>query len=145
MKPASQQNPTTLHASCVAVGNAAVLIMGTSGSGKSALALELMALGAALVADDRTIVTAGTDGLIASCPKPLIGIIEARFVGLLSAKPTRSAPVRLVVDLDQIETKRLPKARKIELLGHRIDLLHNPKILHFPSALLLLLKGGMIT
>ena len=40
-----------LHASCVAVAGRAVLITGPSGSGKSSLALTLLAHGAALVAD----------------------------------------------------------------------------------------------
>ncbi len=46
-----------VHASCVAFGGAGVLILGPSGSGKSALALALMGLGAALVADDRVLLT----------------------------------------------------------------------------------------
>ena len=48
--------PEILHASCVTDGVSAVLIVGPSGSGKSALALELMSREAALIADDRTIV-----------------------------------------------------------------------------------------
>ena len=41
-----------LHASCIAVHGRGVLILGPSGAGKSSLALQLMALGADLVADD---------------------------------------------------------------------------------------------
>jgi len=44
---------TTIHASCVAVDGKGLLITGASGSGKSALALQLMAFGAHLIADDR--------------------------------------------------------------------------------------------
>ena len=47
-----------LHATTVALAGQGVLILGPSGSGKSGLALQLMAMGAELVADDRTIVTA---------------------------------------------------------------------------------------
>ena len=46
--------PLILHGSCVAVEGRGVLIVGPSGAGKSSLALALMALGAELVADDRT-------------------------------------------------------------------------------------------
>jgi len=49
----TQEN--VLHASCVCLEGRAVLIRGASGSGKSGLALQLIALGAALVADDRTV------------------------------------------------------------------------------------------
>ena len=44
---------TILHATCIAWQGRGVLIRGPSGSGKSALALGLMAHGAVLVADDR--------------------------------------------------------------------------------------------
>ena len=74
-----------IHASCVALGRSAVLLVGPSGSGKSALALELMALGAELVADDRTVLSLHDTGLIASCPASIRGRIDARGVGLLAA------------------------------------------------------------
>ncbi len=44
---------TQLHASAVAVDGRGCLITGASASGKSTLALEMIALGAELVADDR--------------------------------------------------------------------------------------------
>ena len=49
-------DPDTIHASAVALGPVGLLIMGASGSGKSSLALELMARGAKLVADDQVVV-----------------------------------------------------------------------------------------
>ena len=42
-----------LHGSVVAAGGRAVLITGAAGAGKTTLALEMIALGAELVADDR--------------------------------------------------------------------------------------------
>lgn len=51
--PAADAASGIVHGSCVAFGGAGVLILGPSGSGKSALALALIGLGAALVADDR--------------------------------------------------------------------------------------------
>ncbi|MEO1532556.1 MAG: serine kinase, partial [Pseudomonadota bacterium] len=50
--------PDPLHASAVALGERGLLILGPSGAGKTRLALELVALGAELVADDRVIVEA---------------------------------------------------------------------------------------
>jgi HPr kinase/phosphorylase len=41
-----------LHASAVSLDGNGVLICGASGTGKSTLALQLMALGAELIADD---------------------------------------------------------------------------------------------
>ena len=45
--------PSTQHATCVDIKGSGVLIVGDSGSGKSGLAIGLIALGASLVADDQ--------------------------------------------------------------------------------------------
>lgn len=132
------------HATCVALGQAAVLLMGQSGSGKSAMALELMSRGAVLVADDRTILTRQGQTLIASCPPAIRGQIEARGVGILAADHQDSAIVQLVVDLDSVEDARLPQQRHITLLGVSIPLLHTPRSVHFPAAILQTLRGGRI-
>ncbi len=136
------EHPAIVHASCVAFGASAVLIMGASGTGKSAISLQLMAYGARLVADDQTILTPGPQGLSVCCPKPLSGKIEARGIGLLAADFQIGAQLRLVVDLDQKETDRLPPAREIDLHGHRLALLYAVDGPHFPAAILQLLKGG---
>ena len=131
-----------LHASCVAVEGRAVLITGCSGSGTSSLALSLMAYGATLVADDRTIVDRAGPALVASAPATIHGLIEARGVGLLCAETVASAHVMLVVDLDQLESDRLPEDRKTTLLGCDLPLLHKVESPHFPSAVLQYLKMG---
>ena len=65
----------TLHGTCVAWGDDAALIIGASGRGKSALALQLMALGCVLVADDRVVVQADGARLRASCPPAIVGLL----------------------------------------------------------------------
>ncbi len=134
--------PETCHASCVAHGGKAVLIRGASGSGKSALALRLMALGATLVADDRTELTLEDGAVIARCPPAIRGMIEARFVGLLSAKALDCAPVHLVIDLDRAETDRLPPKRNTVLLGQSCPLLYRVDADHFPAAVIQMLAQG---
>lgn len=131
-----------LHASCVAFQNSAVLIIGPSGYGKSALALQLMALGAVLVSDDRTSVRYRNGGLIASAPLSIKGLIEARGVGVLKTDTVEAAFVRLAVDLEQEEQERLPPMRSYNLLGQTVPLLHNVKAAHFAAAILQYLKGG---
>lgn len=131
-----------LHASCVALDKSAVLILGASGAGKSSLALQLMAHGADLVSDDRTCIRNGSDGLLASAPATIKGLIEARGLGVLVAAPCPVAHIRLIVDLDQIEPDRLPPKRNYNLLGQTLPLLHNVKAAHFAAAILLYLKGG---
>jgi HPr kinase/phosphorylase len=132
----------TLHASCVAVEGRGLLVLGASGAGKSALALRLIALGARLVADDRTEVTALAGRLVARCPPALRGLIEARGIGLLRAPPLDSADIALVADLDQTEDQRLPPQRRITILGCEADLVLNAPGAHFPEALLLYLRHG---
>lgn len=136
--------PQTVHASAVALGGKAVLITGASGQGKSALALELMALGAALVSDDRVILTRAGGRLIASAPGSIAGQIEARFVGLLKAEHAGPTPLALLVQLDNVETDRLPPLRSTELMGVMLPTVHKCEGRSFAAAILQYLKGGRI-
>ncbi|MGX9352965.1 HPr kinase/phosphorylase [Shimia sp. W99] len=133
---------TMLHASCVAVQGRAALIIGASGRGKSGLALQLMAYGADLVSDDRTEVVLHASRLVARAPKHIRGMIEARGVGILNAKPVDAADVRLVVDLDRKENDRLPHPREIVLLGQSVPLLWHAEGTHFAPAILQFLRHG---
>lgn len=110
-----------LHSSAVAfdtpVGQAGVLIVGKSGSGKSELALELTSLGARLIADDQTELRREGDRIRLFVPPPLRGLIELRGLGILRAEYTEGAALAVVVDLDEVETKRLPERHVTTLLG----------------------------
>ena len=132
----------TLHATCVSVEGRGLLITGPSGSGKSSLALSLMALGARLVADDRTILELRDGALWARCPPSLRGLIEARGLGLLNATPQDRTSVVLAVDLSVSETERLPPHRNVIYLGRTVDLVHAQQTPHFPAALLQYLREG---
>lgn len=132
-----------LHATCVAVEGQGLLILGPSGSGKSALALKLISRGGVLVSDDRTLVTREADRLVASCPNPdLSGLIEARGIGLLRAPSRASVPVALVADLGQTETDRLPPRRHVTILRVSLSLVLQVQNDHFPDALMLYLRHG---
>jgi len=133
--------PQTLHASCVAVEGKGLLILGSSGSGKSTLALDLISRGAALVADDRVILNKGTPPS-ASAPPQLEGLIEARNVGVLKAQAHGPAPISLAINLDEVETERVPERRVITLLGQNVPLLRGKGHLHLAPSLLQLLKFG---
>lgn len=137
---------SVVHASCVALDGAGVLILGASGRGKSGLALQMMALGAGLVADDRTVlqVVAGPDSpqLVADAPDALRGRIEARGVGILHAEACSPCKIALIVDLDSPETDRLPPMRQMVLLGVTLPLLHMVDTVSFPAAILQYLKHG---
>jgi HPr kinase/phosphorylase len=133
--------PQYLHASAVAFGVAGLLIVGPSGSGKSSLALQLMALGAVLVADDRVLVTPLADGALRlSAPGAVAGLIEARGVGLIRVEHA-PAIARAVVDLETVESERLPPLREIVIAGHPLPCLRRVESSAFPSMLIAYLKG----
>ena len=134
--------PIVLHASAVAIGRSGLLITGPSGSGKSSLALELMALGAMLVADDRVLVTSRSGGgILMTAPEALAGLIEARGVGLLKA-PFRPARLMAVVDLSTVETQRLPDRHETVIANEVFPTLRKVESANFPAMLVAYLKGG---
>ena len=133
-----------LHASCVAYQAKGVLIKGASGSGKSSLALALMATGAQLIADDQTIVELQDGWPIA---KPVVNIrnmIEARGIGILAARCGSQTRINLVIDMDHVEEQRLPELRSIDILGHNIPLLHVVATPYFHFGILQYLREGRI-
>lgn len=134
---------TNFHATTVAFGDAGVMILGPSGAGKSALGLELMSRGAQLVSDDRSQVQKTPNGALSvHAPERMAGLIEARFVGLLKVPHLPRADLRLVVDLSQVETERLPPPRHMIILGDRVDCLYRVDGPHFPASIVALIQGG---
>jgi HPr kinase/phosphorylase len=94
-----------IHATAIVVGEAGILILGPSGSGKSALALALLArardagLFAALIGDDRVWLRAVDGRLLAAGAAHMAGLIERRGVGILTVAWQPEAVVRLAIDL----------------------------------------------
>ena len=113
-----------------------------SRAGKSGLALELMALGARLVADDRVVLTREGDTLVATAPPALRGMIEARGIGLLRAEPLDAAPVALAVDLDAAAAARMPHSCEITYLGVKIELILVKGVPTLAAALIQMLQCG---
>jgi HPr kinase/phosphorylase len=116
MTPAAEA-AIQLHGTAVAVDGRACLITGAAGAGKSTLAIEMIALGAELVADDRVDLRRAGEGLVLSAPPAIAGLIEARGAGILRMPACREAALALIVDLDRSETERLPRHRSREVLS----------------------------
>jgi serine kinase of HPr protein (carbohydrate metabolism regulator) len=97
----------SLHATAVIYGESGVLILGPSGSGKSALALTLMArargAGAfcALIGDDRVYVRGARGRLVAGGAVNMAGFIERRMAGLIAVAYEPAAVLRLAVELSE--------------------------------------------
>lgn len=134
--------PQNIHATTVALAGRGLLILGPSGSGKSTLALQLIALGAGLVADDRTDLSSHDGILTASCPPALSGLIEARGLGLMRCPAHPPCPVALVADLSRTEPARLPPLRSIVLLDVTLPVVHKVDSPTFSAGLRLYLEHG---
>ena len=124
---------TFIHATTVALRATtqwrAVLLRGPSGSGKSDLALRLIAAGGRLVSDDQTHLARRGRSLVATSPPALAGMIEARGVGIVRVPRNQRlarANVALLVDLVPAERiERLPEPQTetlIEITVPRLDL-----------------------
>lgn len=135
----------TAHATTVSIDGHGVMILGASGAGKSALALQLISMGAILVADDQTALRVVNGQLIADCPTPIKGLIEARGVGLLKVPSTGPTPVLAFVDLDRPEPDRLPHPHEHAVLGVSLPALWRADSSHFPAAVLLWVKANILS
>lgn len=141
---ASSPDQTILHASAVAVEGQGILILGESGSGKSGLALTLMAQGATLVSDDRVVMTRQGGDIRMTSPDTIRGQIEARGVGILTATHCEDIPLSVAVIMDEMETDRLPPRRSKNFLGISIPILHNTGNTYFAPSVLQYVKAGLV-
>lgn len=105
----------SIHASAVLVENRAVLIRGPSGAGKSHLAFDLILAGRAgqiphamLVGDDRVYLRVSQGRLLVRPARELAGLIEIRGLGIRRCDFAEEAIIGLVVDLSDMDAKRLP-------------------------------------
>ena len=133
------------HGSAVSFDGRGVLLLGASGTGKSALALSLMAHGAQLFADDGVRLTAEDGRLLMHRPDTTPPLIEARNVGLLAATLAPGPlPLRLAVDLDRPEPARLPPRREVAWAGATAELIQGAGQPMLWAVLIQYLRGGRV-
>jgi HPr kinase/phosphorylase len=128
------------HGVVLSVCGEGVLLGGASGLGKSGIALELIARGHQLVADDAPLLhrLAGTDRLFAVSPPLLADLLEVRAAGILDISKLFGddatlavAPVDLCIDLVRdfqpaAEQRLQAFQSRINILGVEIPHLHIP-------------------
>ena len=115
-----------VHATCIEMDGAAVLLRGPPGSGKSDLALRLVDAGGRLVADDQVRLDTVAGTLVASAPPSICGRIEVRGVGVITLPEERLAPdspVMLVADLVDKSVERLPEPAHCSLAGVEVPVI----------------------
>jgi HPr kinase/phosphorylase len=116
-----------MHATCVALAGAGVLLLGKPGAGKSDLALRLIDQAgtgisgalkeARLVADDQVRVRLAGSRLMASAPAAIAGRLEIRGLGIVTVASAGEVPLVLAVLLDGPAPERLPEAEHRIILG----------------------------
>lgn len=106
-----------------ACGWRGVLITGMSGAGKSDLALRLIGQGWRLVADDYAHVFASGGVLYATAPRAIVGRMEARGVGVVTACTVAQARLSLAVELVEGAVERLPERRSRRFDGVDLPLI----------------------
>jgi len=91
---------TLIHATGIVLDGKGVLLKGPSGSGKSDLALRLMAVGAELIGDDYITLSRTAGGrLVMIAPETIAGRIEVRNIGIMAVDFRPEAELDLVVNL----------------------------------------------
>ncbi len=111
-----------LHAGLIArfdpSGWRGVLIEGSSGAGKSDLALRALDAGWALVADDRTLIWACGGSLYGRAADALHGLLEVRGLGVLPNSARAFAKIGLIAACAPTQAiDRLPERETKTLLG----------------------------
>ncbi|MDF1610468.1 HPr kinase/phosphatase C-terminal domain-containing protein [Hoeflea sp. YIM 152468] len=107
MTGASAGARETIHATAIVVGQTGLLFLGPSGSGKSSAAFACLAeaaawgWNAALIADDRTMLMVQAGRIVASCPKPIRGLIEVRGSGIITTRHVDRAVMHCAVALTE--------------------------------------------
>ncbi len=123
------------QASVVAIAGRAVIIEGPTGSGKSSLALALIDRGAQLIGDDSVLLNVA-DNVLMVYPHPLTrGLLEVRNLGLIDYPVCESAPVSLIVQIDDQAERFIDSPLTVQLLDQSI-----PKLRLWPDDYLLALK-----
>ena len=110
------------QATAVAMDGRAVLIEGPPGSGKSSLALALIDRGATLIGDDGVTLVPSEDGLLASPPPNIAGLLEVRNLGLLPFPTCRDQPVALVLQLTPAAPRFIDRAAQTKIADTMLPL-----------------------
>jgi serine kinase of HPr protein (carbohydrate metabolism regulator) len=113
-----------IHATAIVAGTRGLLFLGASGQGKSALAFacitESRRLGAfaALVADDRVLVSRSGKALVAQSPKAITGLIELRGSGIVAIDSLSAAVLDVAIEVVSLpEAERLPPEKAVFSVG----------------------------
>lgn len=111
----------TTHGVFMEIVGVGVLIKGTSGIGKSELALDLLSRGHRLIADDAPeFYHSDPDIIVGTCPPVLRDFLEVRGLGVLNIRAMfgesavkQSERLQLIVELVKMEEEQLNDAQRL--------------------------------
>ncbi|RWX74603.1 HPr kinase/phosphorylase [Neorhizobium lilium] len=113
-----------IHGTAIVAGRRGLLFVGPSGSGKSAIAFACLAQArrsgafAALIADDRVLISRREDKLVARCPEAITGLIELRGSGIVRVESVPTATLHLAIQVISLpEEDRLPPENESYAIG----------------------------
>ena len=132
-----------MHASCVDVNGSGVLIIGRSGSGKSSLAINLLALGSTLVADDQCQLVRKNNRYRISKPTFLPKSIEIRGIGLVSVPMVNETNLDWVVNMDEAEKERMPTPKFTNIGGFRVPTVFGKEVDDLASRIYVLVSNAL--
>lgn len=115
---------TNIHATLINYKNKGILLIGSSGSGKSDLALRLIIdYKAKLVADDRVDLFIKNNKLYGCSPKNIYKKMEIRELGIAEFPAKKETPINLCVELclNREDFERLPNKQYVDFLGYSIE------------------------
>ncbi len=123
-----------VHATCIVLDDAGILLRGASGAGKSTLAGVLISRWrrngqfARLVGDDRIALARKSGRLLARTHAAVAGQLEIRGLGIISIAFEPAAVVRAVIEIVPEVPERMPDAASLacELLGVCLPCLRVP-------------------
>ena len=114
---------TAIHASLVTWCRRGVLVLGQSGTGKTALCLELMRAGGYLVADD-LVQLERCGAALYGCATGATCLIELRGNGIFRTSTTAGVQVSLCVELNAgSAAERLPESAVTRVAGVELPVL----------------------
>jgi serine kinase of HPr protein (carbohydrate metabolism regulator) len=126
--PHSAEN---IHATAVSIGGFGVIICGSSGRGKSDLALRLIDRGAVLISDDRVIIEEQGGCPVLHPAANINGLIEVRGIGILAVDYTQDVPLKLQVNLADNAERFVESIAVADVAGYPV---HNITLCAFEAS-----------
>lgn len=121
--------PVLVHATAILIGTTGLVLVGPSGSGKSAMALALLATAGrlrhfcGLIGDDQIFIEKVGDAIIAHGPPNISGLIEIRGSGIGHCRPIGKAALTLAISPIRVDaSNRIPAENLRATLSQGIDL-----------------------